>query len=273
MFKLWFPSVPWLTFDERTTNIMAPPDDHQSLEELVRQTYNLLDPNLWHLFVKAQRVSFDLKAKEAIKHGVDLIEGRPFFRVVTRHFDRSNQLKEMAKDILKIFAWDLPAEEVRKIVDYPGDKLFESGYFYSSVAATSTGSVAAGYTAAILIAEEVAVTLAVSAVGVFGAALVGVGGVGYWALKRNQIRAWTTFLCCFTVTSYQAMVIAMGRPIPVGQLYLTAEDFLNQKMTKKEVQELEEDINDFINLKSCFVLDYCELQKKIISLTERYITG
>ncbi|KAK6360781.1 hypothetical protein TWF730_006903 [Orbilia blumenaviensis] len=241
-------------------------DDHQSLKELVEQTYDIIDPNLWNLFIKGQRVSFDLKARQAIRHGVQVIEGTSFVRVVTRHFGRAKQMKEMAKDILRIFAWDLPGEEVSKVVDYPGDKLFENGYFYTSATATGSGT---GLATAAFIMEELALGLAAGSAA--GAILFGVGGVSYWALKRNQIRAWTNFLCCFTITSYRAMVKAMQRPIRVGQHHLTAEDFLNEKMTKQEVEELKKDTTEFITMTSCFVFDYVGLQKKIISLTEKFI--
>ncbi|EPS39969.1 hypothetical protein H072_6310 [Dactylellina haptotyla CBS 200.50] len=241
-------------------------NDHQSLQELVAQTYDLIDPNLWNLFIKAQRVSYELKSEEAIRHGVRVIEGKSLCRTLIRHFTRVKELKDMAKAILRMFAWDMPAEEIWKIVEQPGDKILEDRFFLAAGGGTLF---ATGATAGIIIAEEVALGVMLGAA---GAAVTGVAGAGvsYWLLKRHQIRGWTRFLCCFTVISYRATVRALQRPSGGEGRNLTAQDFLDEKLSEHEFKDLGKELDDLITMKSCFVVDYSDLEKKVIALTRKY---
>jgi len=224
--------------------------------------------------------SIELKAKEAVTHGLNMIKGLPgkvtIIRTVTRGLWKKSEQKEIARAMLEIFQWDLDSALVSKIVDSPKGfigEIFAVGAAYS-VSSTTSGL---GVTAAV-VGEETIIGTTVAAVG--GAAGVIVAGaagivgttVGYWGLKRHQIRWWSTFLTCLIIRIYRAKVQAMERSKNFGKDLKkpTWEDFQNQAVSEKEGKAIEKDIERFLGFLDCFVIDYAELDREIYKLIQKH---
>ncbi|KAK6497692.1 hypothetical protein TWF481_012096 [Arthrobotrys musiformis] len=247
-------------------------NDPESLKELIRETYDLIGPNIGHVFVKAQKVSHDLKFKQAVEDGVRAIKGTDYLRIIRRHRNQVAELREMGKTILKTFAWDLDDPSICDIMG--GDKDIGGRNFFmaTGVAGTSTGVAAAAAIAiesGIIIVDEAVIGIA-GATATIGAVALGAvtavgGGVALWALKRHQISKWATFLCCFTIITYRATVAAAR-----NERQLTVEDFKNHKLTDKEYDAIKKEIDEFVTMKRCIVFDYPGLGRKAHSIVSGY---
>ncbi|KAK6333321.1 hypothetical protein TWF718_011138 [Orbilia javanica] len=246
-------------------------NDPESLENLVRESYDLVGPNIGHILARAQTVSYDLKCKKAIEDGIKAIKGSKFFRTIERHRARTEQLREIGKEILKTFAWDLQAQQILEILDNRRDAITGRNYF---IASSVSGTGAAGTALATVAVASAEVILAGEAIAGFATLTLGaaasavsavVGGVALWRLKKHQIFTWTRVLCCFTIVTYRAAVHAVEE-----QRQLTVQDFETHKFTDEEYKEITKEIDKFVTMERCVVVDYPGLERKAISIVAKY---